>query len=234
MEAPEKYRVLDGTMLKCFAMVCMLVDHVGDIFFPGVRWMRMVGRLAMPIFSFFIAEGFAHSSNKKNYLLRMGLFALISEVPFDLAFDGTIGFSHQNVMVTFFLALLALTGYDTITNNNRMLSNVRERAKRGLGFLWAFALAILAFVLQTDYSGFGVLTVFLFYVYRNHAHWIRCAAGVGFMALTHTKGIYVTVGLSFFPLLLYNGQKGRGLKWLFYAFYPGHLLVLYLIKLLLR
>ena len=110
----KKLQVLDGTALKLIAMVSMVIDHVGAVFFPAAAWMRMVGRLAMPLFSFCVAEGFAHTRDKKKYLLRMGVFALLSEVPFDLAFEGRVGPGHQNIMLTFFLALLALTLYDRI------------------------------------------------------------------------------------------------------------------------
>ena len=155
MNDGKPYQVLDGTALKLIAMVSMVIDHVGAVFFPAAAWMRMVGRLAMPVFSFCVAEGFAHTRDKKKYLLRMGVFALLSEVPFDLAFEGRVGPGHQNIMLTFFLAL------------------------------------------------------------------------------TRTVGYYCATGRSFIPLALYNGRRGRGLKWLFYAFYPGHLLVLYAIKRLL-
>ena len=99
-------RFLDGTMLKIIAMVSMVFDHTGDVFFPEMQWMRIVGRLAMPIFSFCIAEGYVHTRNRKKYLLRMGIFALVSEVPFDLAFEGKISLDHQNIMLTFFLQYL--------------------------------------------------------------------------------------------------------------------------------
>ena len=96
MNGVKKVQILDGTTLKIIAMISMVFDHVGDMFFPDVMWPRMIGRLAMPIFSFFIAEGFAHTRDKKKYLGRLGLFALISEIPFDLAFDGRLGLGHQN------------------------------------------------------------------------------------------------------------------------------------------
>ena len=89
-------------------MISMVFDHVGDMFFPGVMWLRMIGRLAMPLFSFCIAEGYIHTKDRKKYILRLGIFALISEVPFDLAFEGKINLSHQNIMLTFFLAVIAL------------------------------------------------------------------------------------------------------------------------------
>ena len=118
MNGVKKVQILDGTTLKIIAMISMVFDHVGDMFFPGVMWPRMIGRLAMPIFSFFIAEGFAHTRDKKKYLGRLGLFALISEIPFDLAFDGRLGLGHQNIMLTFFLAGLALMLFDRIRGGN--------------------------------------------------------------------------------------------------------------------
>ena len=118
MNGVKKVQMLDGTTLKIIAMISMAFDHVGDMFFPSVMWPRMIGRLAMPIFSFFIAEGFAHTRDKKKYLGRLGLFALISEIPFDLAFDGRLGLGHQNIMLTFFLAASALLLFDRIRGGN--------------------------------------------------------------------------------------------------------------------
>ena len=226
MKILEKLRILDGTSLKLIAMISMVFDHVGDMFFPGALWMRMIGRLAMPLFSFCIAEGYAHTKNKQRYLLRMGVFALVSEIPFDLAFEGRVGLGHQNIMLSFFLAILALMLFDRIRGEGK------EHAvgKTLLGILCVCAVAVLALVLRADYTLFAVLAVFLFYVLRNRHPLLRCGVGVGFLALTRTVGYYRATGLSLIPLLLYNGKRGRGLKWLFYAFYPGHLLLLYLLK----
>ena len=227
----KPYQVLDGTALKLIAMVSMVIDHVGAVFFPAAAWMRMVGRLAMPLFSFCVAEGFAHTRDKKKYLLRMGVFALLSEVPFDLAFEGRVGPGHQNIMLTFFLALLALTLYDRIRGG---ADAERPGAGRtALGVLAVLAMAALSFALRADYTVFGVVAVFLFYALRRQHPLVRSGAGVAFLALTRTVGYYCATGLSFIPLALYDGRRGRGLKWLFYAFYPGHLLVLYAIKRLL-
>ena len=226
MKKLEKLRILDGTSLKLIAMISMVFDHVGDMFFPGALWMRMIGRLAMPLFSFCIAEGYAHTKNKQRYLLRMGVFALVSEIPFDLAFEGRVGLGHQNIMLSFFLAILALMVFDRIRGEGKE----HAAGKTLLGILCVCAVAVLALVLRADYTLFAVLAVFLFYVLRNRHPLLRCGVGVGFLALTRTVGYYRATGLSLIPLLLYNGKRGRGLKWLFYAFYPGHLLLLYLLK----
>ncbi len=226
MKKLEKLRILDGTSLKLIAMISMVFDHVGDMFFPGALWMRMIGRLAMPLFSFCIAEGYAHTKNKQRYLLRMGVFALVSEIPFDLAFEGRVGLGHQNIMLSFFLAILALMLFDRIRGEGKE----HAAGKTLLGILCVCAMAVLALVLRADYTLFAVLAVFLFYVLRNRHPLLRCGVGVGFLALTRTVGYYRATGLSLIPLLLYNGKRGRGLKWLFYAFYPGHLLLLYLLK----
>ena len=234
MDSKEKYRILDGTTLKIIAMVSMVFDHVGDLFFPDVLWPRAIGRLAMPIFSFFIAEGFAHTRDKKKYLCRLGVFALISEIPFDLAFEGRVGLTHQNIMLTFFLAVAALMLFDRLRGGEEAEGKHTPVGKTVLGVFAVAAMAALALLLRADYTVFAVIAVFLFYVLRQKHPLIRVGVGVAFLALTRTMGYYCATGLSFIPLAMYNGKKGRGLKWLFYGFYPGHLLLLAAIKHLVR
>ena len=84
----KKIQKLNGTVLKIIAALFMVIDHAGYMFFPKVIWIRKVGRISFPIFAFFIAEGFFYSKDRRRYLLRMLLFAVISELPFDLAFFG--------------------------------------------------------------------------------------------------------------------------------------------------
>ena len=232
MSSAKKYQMLDGTTLKILAMLSMVLDHVGDMFFPGVTWLRMVGRLAMPIFSGGIAEGFAHTRDRKKYLCRMGIFALISEIPFDLAFDGKVGFAHQNIMLTFFLAIAALMLFDWIRGETE--AKQIPVGKTALGVAAVAAVAAVSLLLRADYTVFAVIAVFLFYVLRRCHPLLRSGVGVAFLALTRTVGYYCATGLSFLPLALYNGKRGKGLKWLFYVFYPGHLLLLAALKALLR
>ena len=233
MDKANKIRFLDGTMLKIIAMVSMVFDHVGDMFFPEMTWMRMIGRLAMPIFAFCITEGYIHTRNKNKYLLRMGVFALISEVPFDLAFDGKIGLSHQNIMVSFFISIVALMLFDLIRGAKIETKGRYSVWRTLLGALAVIAMAVVAFLVKADYTFFAVASVFLFYAFKDTNPFVRPVPGVAFLALTRTMGYYLTTGLSIIPLLLYNGKKGKGLKWLFYVFYPGHLLLLYVLKLVL-
>ena len=224
----KKYQILDGTTLKMIAMISMVFDHAGDMFFPEAIWPRMIGRLAMPLFSFSIAEGYTHTRDKIKYLYRIGIFALISEIPFDLAFEGKIGFSHQNIMLAFFLAVIALMLYDRISGEED--PERKHGGKTALGVLIVIAISILSFLLRADYTFFAVIAVFLFYVFRKKHPLIRAGVGVAFLSLTKTVGYYCATGFSFLPLAMYNGKKGKGLKWMFYLFYPGHLLFLAAIK----
>ena len=97
----KKHGFLDVTVLKLIAVVSMLIDHIGYVFFPSVRLLRIIGRLAMPIYCFCVSEGLIHTSSRKNYLLRVIIFALISELPFDFAFNGGFKLGDENVMFTF-------------------------------------------------------------------------------------------------------------------------------------
>ena len=233
MDKAKGIRCLNGTMLKIIAMVSMVIDHVGDMFFPELLWMRMIGRLAMPVFAFCITEGYIHTRNRKKYLLRMGIFALISEVPFDLAFEGKIGLSHQNIMVSFFISIVALMLFDLIRGSKKDISGKYSIKRTLLGILAVIAMAVVALLVKADYTFFAVIAVFLFYAFKDVNPYVRPVPGIAFLALTRNVGYYCTTGLSLIPLLLYNGKKGKGLKWLFYVFYPGHLLLLYVLKLIL-
>ena len=228
MEKSKRFALLDATALKLIAMASMILDHVGDNFFPGQPWMRALGRIAMPIFAFFVAEGFIHTRNRLRYLRRMGVFALVSEIPFDLVTAGKVlEFSHQNIMATFFWAILALICYEKL----RAGGSSAGRTVLGVAVLVAAALASL--LLGLDYNLLAVGMIFLFYLLREKALPLRNLAVMAYHALLRNVGIYWFGLLGFLPLFLYNGKRGRGLKWLFYVFYPGHLLVIFLIKRLL-
>ena len=223
----ERFKILNGTQLKLFAILCMLIDHIGYMFFPGVLWLRAIGRLSMPIFAFFLSEAFIHTSNRLQFVLRLGLFALISELPYDYAFYGRVNFGNQNVMLTYFIAALALYFFEYIAGDWKEHFDVLRFIS---GFAAVGIMAYISYLLKTDYNYKAVLVIFIFYVLKDFAQWIRVLPGVALLVALKHNSVYKYVGLGAVPLLFYNGKKGIGLKWFFYIFYPAHLLVLYLIK----
>ena len=220
----QSYRILDGTTLKIIAMISMIIDHVGDNFFPEQTWMRIVGRIAFPIFAFCVAEGFSHTHDRRKYLLRMGIFACISEIPFDLVTSGKIlEFTHQNIMITFFWAILGLMCFEKI--NGRKTKTARFC---GIAVLMIFAVSSL--LLGMDYNILAVGLICIYYFLRDKAPVWNHVAAMVYHVLLRNVGVYLYGLLGFLPLFLYNGKRGRGLKWLFYIFYPAHLLVIWLLK----
>ena len=221
----KRLQVLDGTALKLVALFCMLIDHIGAGFFPDVLWFRAVGRIAMPVFAFCVAEGFQHTHDRRRYLLRMLLFGLLSEVPFDLFLSGkTVDFSQQNILLTFVWALAGLLCFEQLGTKERDLPRA-----------FAAALVLLAFLagsllLRLDYNMTATALVFVFFLLREKADWIRCTAAAAVYVLFRNKGVSWFALAGFLLLFLYNGRRGKGWKGLFYIFYPAHLLLLFLLK----
>ena len=228
----ERSRGLDGGALKCIAAALMLTDHVGAILLPEVPVLRCVGRLAFPIFAFFIAEGYAHTRDFGRYFRRLAILAVVSEIPFNLENGAVFDPARQNVLFTFCLALLTLRGLEALGR------------ERGFG-RWAGCGLVLAAgfaageLLRTDYGGWGVVTVALLQLCRDGKYaklWLLLAMaavnglGMGSLAMPVFGGempiqIFAVAAL---PVIwLYNGQAGpKGLRRAFYVFYPAHLLVL--------
>lgn len=198
------------------ALILMLIDHTGRVLFPGQTWMVCLGRLAFPIFAFQTAEGYRHTHDFRRYCLRLAVFALISEIPFDLMVFGEFIYpGHQNVMFTLLLGLIACRLYDS---------------RNG----WAALLVIpAAALLQTDYGAVGVMTVLLFHGFREQKLTqlllLVILNAFGFGAFS----IQTFAALAWIPISLYRGEKGRSGKWLqygSYVFYPLHMLILALIS----
>ncbi len=217
----DKYKVLDETKLKLIAAAIMLIDHAGQLFNNNTL-MRIIGRLAFPIFAFCISEGYIHTRNKRKYLLRMGVFALISEIPFNLFNHGTIFYlGYQNVMWTFFIALLGLDLYEKVNKDNSIINQAK-------GFAIVFALGALCELINTDYGVYGVILVFTYYYFKNYGYLIRNICGAIIQFCLYNVGLVSMFSAGI--IYLYNGKKGKGYKILFYLFYPVHLLVLWLLS----
>ena len=228
----ERSRGLDGGALKGIAAALMLMDHVGAILLPEVPVLRCVGRLAFPIFAFFIAEGYAHTRDFGRYFRRLAILAVMSEIPFNLENGAVFDPARQNVLFTFCLALLTLRGLEALGR------------ERGFG-RWAGCGLVLAAgfaageLLRTDYGGWGVVTVALLYLCRDGKYaklWLLLAMaavnGLGMGSLTMPvfggeMPIQIFAVAALPVIWLYNGQAGpKGLRRAFYVFYPAHLLVL--------
>lgn len=228
----EQSRGLDGGALKGIAAALMLTDHVGAILLPEVPVLRCVGRLAFPIFAFFIAEGYAHTRDFGRYFRRLAILAVVSEIPFNLENGAVFDLTRQNVLWTFCLALLTLRGLEALGR------------ERGFG-RWAGCGLVLAAgfaageLLRTDYGGWGVVTVALLYLCRDGKYaklWLLLAMaavnGLGMGSLTMPvfggeMSIQIFAVAALPVIWLYNGQAGpKGLRRAFYVFYPAHLLVL--------
>lgn len=218
----KKIQCLNGFTLKLTAMVLMFIDHMGFILFPGKTWLRVIGRLSFPIFAFFVAEGFYHTKSKKKYILRMLIFALITEPVFDIAFYVKINPVHQNVLFTFLMALFGLMVLDFITK--KIPDAMASKLLGGLSFA---IFALFAEVMRTDYGCFGVMLVYIFYTLREN-FWSKHIFSCG-LQLIWGVGIQKYSALSTVLLMMYNGRQGPKMKYLFYLFYPLHLVVLYLV-----
>ena len=221
----NKTGVLSGTALKLIAMVSMVFDHVGDNFFPDMVWMRVLGRIAMPIFAFCVAEGFRCTHDRKKYLARMLFFAVISEIPFDLVTAGKyLESGHQNIMFTFAWAILGLMCCD------RVLSGEKTRCRYAAAAAAAVFFAVSSVFLGLDYNILAVALIFTWYMMKDRPLWAGTAAAAVVHAALRNMGIYWFGLLGFIPGFFYSGERGKGLKWLFYLFYPGHLLLIFMLR----
>ena len=212
---------LTAAHLRILALFLMLLDHLWATVVPGNNWMTYFGRMAFPIFAFQAAEGYHHTHDFKGYCKRLAIFALVSEIPFNLMISGSPIFPfRQNVMLTLLLGLLACRAWD----------------QRKLGWL---ALICLAAVLTfPDYGVMGVLTVLMFHALRD---WKRAQLlmliAINWFGFEGQQLVFGSIKmpiqafaiLAFLPISLYHGEKGPGGKWLQYGsylFYPLHMLIL--------
>lgn len=215
--------------LKLLACLCMLIDHVGAVLVP-LHILRMIGRLAFPIYCFLLTEGAVHTRSPVRYGLRLTVGMLLSEIPFDILFYEKLTFAHQSVMVTLLLGFLGTQFYKLLP-------------VRWLRPLVWIPLAAAADLLHTDYGGHGVILIAIFAMLPGRK-WLVIRAllmtALFFLmnsANVHVFGISVPIQVlavfALVPIELYNGEKvgtGKAMQWIFYLFYPAHMLILQLLK----
>ena len=226
-----KYKILSGSALKMIALVCMIIDHIAYFFSYGsditiisvgtytlslYRLMRSIGRLSFPIYCFLIVEGFLHTRDRKKYLIRLFVFAVISEIPWDLAHALKFPNSGLNVFFTLFLGCFALMVIEQFKEN---------RTYQIIGLV---ALLIVSSLLKADYGLRGFCLIVMIYALREQKL-LQAVVACGLLSSTFRGA------LAFIPINMYNGKRGfinnKPTQIAFYAFYPLHLLVIYLIKL---
>lgn len=241
LEKFKSYQRLSVGTLKIIAIVTMFIDHFAagvyvELYSKGylIKWgmtsytadiyyiCRNIGRFAFPVFCFFLVESFFHTKSRTKYLRNLVIFALVSEVPFDLLLEEKIGLAGQNVFFTLAIALMVIWG----------ITKVKERFVNDptISFFLQgtviLAGCVCAYILKTDYSYYGIILVAIFYYYRSNR---ILACLVGYVWFLFEPWCFP----AFIALLFYNGKRGIGLKYFFYAFYPAHLLLLYGLRVLI-
>lgn len=232
-------------VLKIIAIITMLVDHIGYVFFPNELFFRLIGRIAFPIYAFLLAQGFLYTHNKNKYLKKIGIVALISEIPFNLAFFNKIFYiEYQNVLVLFFIALSSLMLYE------------KQKSKNKDGYYVLMISSLLTIILKPDYNLKGLLLIYMYYfLSKNKENYkmnkfttiiiTTLFATIEFIEqfifyngnintfFVNTGFIYLGVIIAGLLLAAYNtklGIKNKIINIIFYLFYPIHILVLYIIS----
>ncbi len=228
---------MSAFVLKIIACITMFIDHIGYVVFDGSSYFNYIGRIAFPIFAFQIYQGYMHTRNVKNYIRRLFIFAVVSQLPFMLFYNTVIADSFaMNVIFTLLLGLIGILVYD--------------KTNAFFGIITSIVLGIIAEACAFDYGFYGVTVILLFYIFRSHkaisviSFYIATLIKYAFMVshFSYDYGILLSAIDYFAPLclctmlssvfiILYNGKKGRDSKYLLYLFYPLHLLFIYALAL---
>ena len=239
---------INSFTLHILAMIFMVSDHLWNIFFPNQVWLYVTGRLAFPIFAFMIVEGFFKTQNRKKYLIHIFIFAIISEIPFNLFASLVLSkviilfYPYNNVLWTFLIALCGLSLLEKIEKSKKLNKIIKFVGKITISFITI----MIANFIKTDYLGYGVITVLIFYFFRE-----RNYRNIFFQSLLiiilnvfimpsyefpfYFFGNEVFIKVQIFAIFslaiiwLYNGEQGihnKFIKYSFYFFYPLHLLLI--------
>lgn len=219
-------RGISGHVLKWTAIITMVIDHFAvavyrrlpDTSMDIYEVMRKIGRISFPIYCFLLVEGFYHTKNLKNYIGKMLLFAVISEIPFDMAIYGRIIYPYRcNIYFTLALGLITIS----------LLERFKYKYDIKSLFCSVAIIAVFAVAAQligSDYRWKGILFIVMFYYCHDIEKWKRNIIGI------ITFSYEITAPLAFIPIQLYNGERGRQNKYLFYFLYPVHLLIFGIIR----
>lgn len=234
---------LNGNQLKVIAIIAMTIDHLADVFYPGFPAqplpiaMHLIGRLTAPIMWFFVSEGFYYTKNVKKYMLRMFIFAVISHFAYCFAFGinpipfSTGIFNQTSIMYPLFISVVVL-----------WLQNKEKRMNKYLKFAIIFVLIWSAF--PADWSCIAVLAIVNMYSKRGDLKgqmkamifWVFIYGVISFFFVSKVYALELVGVLMVYPLLkMYNGEKGKAdwMKWFFYIYYPLHLVIIGIMRVLM-
>jgi len=238
---------LSSMGLHILAMFFMLCDHLWGTIVPGNDWLTCIGRISFPIFAFMIVEGYFHTKNLKKYVYRLLLFAVLSEIPFNLAMGSRVFYPiHQNVLWSFLISL------GLIQLNEKAKATQKIWIQLCTGCATVVLGYIAGLLTMVDFYHAGILTVLVFYFFRQRKWWsfigqficlwhinTEMLGGLAYeISLWGKTYFFVRQGfamLALIPIWLYRGKQGYHNKitqFACYAFYPLHLLVLGILKLL--
>ena len=220
---------MSGFTLKIIAMISMIFDHTGYLIFNELSPLNYIGRFAFPIFAFEIGQGFTHTKNLKKYFLRLFIFALISQIPFQLFLKVLKSSFSLNIFFTLFLGLLSLYTYNLCKKN------------KFIALTSVLCISIIAYFLHVDYGWYGILIIFILYIFQEkklcQVISFILATLINYLIKIITNGFYfeyiylfIFTCFSLFFINFYNGKKGKNVKFIFYLFYPLHLIIIYKIS----
>lgn len=227
-------------VLKIIACVSMFLDHYKFILGNSDFVTMYLGRLAFPIYAFLISEGYCHTKNFAKYLGRLLLFAVISQLPAYLLFSPFLGnVPYLNIFFTLALGLIAIRFYDKVENKK-------------IALLLILLTSFFGEIIHCDYGALGILLIATFYILKDKKNLLALSASalilvnylsniteISIRNLANIKQQFTLAFFAIFSLIfvfLYNGKLGKSNKYLkmfFYFFYPLHLLIFYIARLIL-
>ena len=232
----DKLRIFSGAQLKYIAFLSMLADHVNKAliypFLSGEGILQRIsdafdilGRIAFPLFAFFLVEGFFKTGNRKKYLASLLIFGIISEIPFDMALSGVFfELNSNNIMFTLALMLITIWTIDILKEK---MQNMSKYTWYPVSFVIVGIMCIISMVTGLDYEYHAIMIGYLFYIFYNKRVF---AIFLGYLAIF--KEVWSLLGFSL--IRTYNGKRGKQNKLFNYCFYPGHLLILGILRIYLK
>lgn len=219
---------MSSFVLKIIACITMICDHLGYLFYKGkLSFFNYIGRIAFPIFAFQISEGYIHTKNLKKYIIRLFIFAIISQYPFMIFHNLISNELALNIFFTLLIGLISIIIYDKLQC-------------KPLALIIDLLLACLAEFTNCDYGSYGVLIILLFYIFRNNKLLMTLTFSlctiINYGIKIYKYGLFqiysllcIFTILPIFIINLYNKKQGKKVKYFLYIFYPAHLLIIYIL-----